>query len=132
MRRWTAPHCAFAKLGPRRGDFRANAPNIPCFGGLTVESGAYLAVRDPSRVGCGVGLLCIAYSRNWALDAAISVPTRRIFPVLERSPSKAAHTWRVETQAEWGAALDCFALRIREIGPSTRRYHDDATKIPLF
>jgi hypothetical protein len=67
MRRWTAPHCVFAKLGPRRGDFRANTPNIPCFGGLTVGSGAYLSRRDPSRVGRGVGLPRIVYSQNLVL-----------------------------------------------------------------
>jgi hypothetical protein len=38
----------------------------------------------------------------------------------------------METGAEPDAALDCLALHIREIGPSTRRYHDDASKIPPF
>ena len=40
--------------------------------------------------------------------------------------------WCMGTKAEQGAATDCLALRIREIGPSTRRYHDDAPKISPF
>jgi len=28
--------------------------------------------------------------------------------------------------------MDSFTLRIRVIGPSTRRYHNDASKIPSF
>ena len=28
--------------------------------------------------------------------------------------------------------MDCLTLRIRVIGPSTRRYHNDASKIPSF
>ena len=28
--------------------------------------------------------------------------------------------------------MDCIALSIREVGPSTRRSHDDASKIPCF
>jgi hypothetical protein len=58
--------------------------------------------------------------------------TRRIFPVLARSQSKVARIRRVGTQAERDATADCLALRIREIGPSTRRYHDGASKNPYF
>ena len=64
----------------------------------------------------------IAYSRNWALGAAIFVPTRRVLPGLARSPFIAASTWRVGTQAERDVAVDCLALRILEIGPSMRRF----------
>jgi len=132
MRRWTALHCVFAKLGPRRGDFRANAPNIPCFGALIVESGAYLAGRDPSRVGCGVGLLRIAYSRNWALDSAISRRRHEDSPLLTCSPWRVMCHWCVETGAEWDAAVDCPALRIREIGSSTRRFPCQRAEYSLF
>jgi hypothetical protein len=83
-------------------------------------------------VGCGGGLPRIAYSRNWALDAAFFVPAPRISSVWAHSPSKAARTWRVRTHAERGPAMDCLTLRIRVIGPSTRRYHNDALKIPSF
>ena len=38
----------------------------------------------------------------------------------------------METGAERDTALDCLALRIREIGPSARRDHGDASKIPSF
>jgi len=122
MWRWTASHCVFAKLGDRRGDFRASASNILWFGALTVHSGAYLARGDPSRAGCGGGLPRIAYSRNWALDAAIFVPARRISSVSAHSPSIAARIWRVGTHAERDVAVDSLALRIREIGPSARRF----------
>ena len=40
--------------------------------------------------------------------------------------------WCMETRAERGAAVDCLALRIREVGPSTQRYRDDDSKIPSF
>jgi hypothetical protein len=181
MRRWTALHRVFAKLGPRLGDFtttprilplltrsplrvmcvwcvetgaewgaaldclalriREIGPStrlyhgdskIPSFGALALESGVRLVRGDPSRAGCGDGLPRIAHSRNFPLDSAIFVPARRLFPVLTRSPSKAARVWRVETGADWDAAMDCLALRIREIGPSTWQYHDDASKIPSF
>jgi hypothetical protein len=131
-RRWAASHCLFAKLGPRRGCFRANTSSTPWLGALTVHSGEYLARGDPSRAGRGGGLPRIAYSRSWAVDAAIFVPAPRISSVLAHSPSKAALTWRVRTHAEWGPAMDSFTLRIRVIGPSTRRYHNDASKIPSF
>jgi hypothetical protein len=84
IRPWTASHCAFAKLGPRRGDFRANTSNTPWFGALTVHSGEYLARGDPSRAGRGGGLPRIAYSRNWAVDAAFFVPAR-IYPLFWRA-----------------------------------------------
>ena len=116
----------------RFGDFRADASYIPWFGALTVHSGAYLARGDPSRAGCGGGLPCIAHSRNWALSAAIFVPTRRIFPGLARSPSRAARIWRVGTQAERDVAVDCLALRIREVGPSTQRFLCQRLEYPLF
>ena len=38
--------------------------------------------------------------------------------------------WCVEIGAE--RVADCLALRIRGIGPSTRRYHDDASNILFF
>ena len=31
--------------------------------------------------------------------------------------------WCMETKAEWDAAADCLALRIREIWPSNRCFH---------
>jgi len=40
--------------------------------------------------------------------------------------------WCAETKTERDAAVDCIVLSIREIGPSTRRFHDDASKIPCF
>ena len=58
--------------------------------------------------------------------------TPRIIPLLTRSPWRVMCVWWVETGAEWDEAADCLALLIREIGPSTRRYHDDASKIPSF
>ena len=68
-------------------------------------------------MGCGGGLPRIAYSRNWACDSAIFVPTLRRFPALARSSSKAARIWRVGTQAEREVVVvvDCPALRIREL-----------------
>jgi hypothetical protein len=120
------------EIGPSARRFSCQRVEIPCFGALAVQSGAYLARGDPSRAGCGGGLPHSAYSRNWALGAAIFVPARRRFLVLTRSPSKAVRIWRVGTRAEQDTAVDCLALRIREIGPLTQRYHDAASKIPSF
>ena len=39
---------------------------------------------------------------------------------------------RVETQAEWDAAVGWLALRFPPNGPSKTRCHDDTTKIPCF
>ena len=45
---------------------------------LAVKSCVHLVLGDPSRGGCGLGLSCIAHSRNWALKPAITPqrPTR--------------------------------------------------------
>ena len=42
------------------------------------------------------------------------------------------YVWAVGTRAEVDATLDCLTLRICEIGPLTRRFHDDASKIPCL
>ena len=92
-----------------------------------------LVCGNRSRAGCGVGLPRIAYSRNWALDSAIS---RRRFEdspiIMTRSPWRVMCDWRVGTQAERDAAADCLELRIREIGPSTRRFPCQSAKYSLF
>jgi hypothetical protein len=58
--------------------------------------------------------------------------TPRRFPVLMRLSWRVMCVWCVDTGAAQDAAVDCLALRIREIGTSTRRYHDDASKTPSF
>jgi hypothetical protein len=120
------------EIGPSTRRYHDDASKLPYFDTLALESDVRLVRGDPSRAGCGGGLPRVVYSRKCALDAAIFAPARRILPVLERSPSKTVRSWRVGTQAERGAAVDCLALRIREIGPSTRQYHDDASKFPSF
>jgi hypothetical protein len=106
--------------------------HAPCFGALTVESGAYWRVETQARAGCGSGLPRIAYSRKCALDATILVPKRRISPVVARSPSKATRTWRVGTQAERDAAADCLALRFRAEAPSAWRFSVLHRRDPLL
>jgi hypothetical protein len=115
-RRRTASHCAFAKMRPRRGDFRASASNLPCFGALAVESGAYLTRGDSNERGMAADCLALRIRENAPSTWRFSTwrfSTRRILPVLARSQSKAARIWRVGTQAERGTAADCLALRIR-------------------
>ena len=63
---------------------------------------------------------------------AIFVPARRVLPGLARSPSIAARTWRVGTQVERDVAVDCLALRIRQIGPSTQRFSCQRLECPLI
>jgi hypothetical protein len=99
-------------VGPSTRRYHDDASKIPPFYTLAMKSYVRLARGDPSRVGCGGGLPRIAYSRNWALDTAISVPTRRTFPVLERSPSKAAHRWRLGRLCRSGAATAPTRLRL--------------------
>jgi hypothetical protein len=65
-------------MRPRRGEFRASASTIACFGALAVESGACFARGGPSRAGFGSGLPRIAYSRKYALDVAIFAPASTI------------------------------------------------------
>jgi len=43
-------------------------------------------------------------------------PAPRRFPLLTCSPSRVLCIWCLKTRAEGGAAADCRALRIREIG----------------
>ena len=43
-------------------------------------------------------------------------PAPRRFPLLTCSPSRVVCIWCLKTRAEGGAAADCRALRIREIG----------------
>jgi len=52
--------------------FHDDALITSCFDTFAVESDVCLARENPSRAGSGVGLPRIAYSRNWALDSAIS------------------------------------------------------------
>ena len=59
-------------------------------------------------------------------------PAPRRFPILTRSPSRMVCIWCLKTRTERDAAADCPALRIREIGPSNRRAHAGASKIPTF
>ena len=84
--------------------------------------------------------------RRWTDCLALRIretgtSTRRYHDGASKTPSFDTFTvksdvhmciWCVETGAERDAALDRLALRIREVGPSTRRYHDDASKIPSF
>jgi hypothetical protein len=82
MRRWTASHCTFAKLGPRLGDITTTPRRFP------------LLPRSPRIVTCDwcvetgaerdAALVCLAlrtfrdlhnivcWTRNWTLDSAIS------------------------------------------------------------
>ena len=100
IQQWTASHCAFAKLGTRRGDFRASASNILCFGALAVQKRRVLGGIGATGVGVCAG-------------------------------GSVSH-WRVRTQAERDVAVDCLALRIREIGPSTQRFPCQRLEYPLF
>jgi hypothetical protein len=123
------PHIAYSrKCALKVAIF--DASNIRCFGALIVESGSCSARGDPSRAGCGGGLPRIAYSRNRALDVPIFDASN--IRCLARSPPRAARIWRMGTQAERDAAVDCIALRIREIGPSARRFSCQRVEDSLF
>jgi hypothetical protein len=127
-RRGPASHCVFVKMRPRRGDFRRvergdfrRVEYSLFFGALTVESGAYSARGDSNRTGVAADCLELRIREN--APSTWRSSTLRMFPVLARSPSKAARSWRVGTQAERGTAADRLALRIREnAAPSTRRF----------
>ena len=68
--RWTASHCAFAKMRRRIVDLHAVASNIPYLDTLTVEREVRLVLGDLSRTGCGGGRPSIAYSQKMALEFA--------------------------------------------------------------
>ena len=72
MRRQTALHWAFAKLGPQTGKYTPVPSNIGEVAMLAVTVYARLMFANANSVGCGGRLHCIGHSQNRALDSAIS------------------------------------------------------------
>ena len=71
MRRSGALHqLRIRKIGPSNRQAHADAPKIPAFDTITVESGVRLVLGDAIRVGCGARLPRIAYSKSWARETA--------------------------------------------------------------
>ena len=117
MRRRTAPHCAFRKIGTSNGQLRVASPKIRALSNIAGKSSPHLVLGDTSRVGCALGLTRIAYSQSGVLESAISVihsGTSRFWTL----PSlHAAHHWCVATQAEPDTLSDRLALRSRKNTP---------------
>ena len=88
-----------------------------------------LVPGDLSSVGCALGLSCIAHSQ---------IAVRRCSPrSLQDTKNRLLRKDRIrqfrgcsKTLATSDPAVDCLVLRIRKMGPSNRRAHAGASKIP--
>ena len=65
---------AFAKRGPRIGDFHAAASKITCFFTFAVEIDMWLVLGDLSSVRCDIGLPRIAHTQKGTLEKASAPP----------------------------------------------------------
>ena len=52
---------------------------------------------------------------KWALGSAIFTQAPRRFPLLAHSPARAAHTWQLETQAEWDTTADSRGVDLQRL-----------------
>ena len=132
MRRRTASHCVFRRIGPSKTLCDESSSKIPFFYTLTVDIDVCLVRGDPSWVGCFGGLPRIVYFAELGPRKYDVKTTPQRSPVLTRSPSRLICVWCVETEAEWDAAVGWLALRFSPNGPSKTRSHDDSSKIPCF
>jgi len=125
MRPRTPPHCAFAKWGPRIGDYAPWPSNIGMVALSTVIVCALLMFVNVSSIGCGCRVAFIAHLAKFGPQTDELTPAPRRFPLLTCSPSRVVCIQCLETRAKRDAAADCPTLCIREIGPSSVRASSD-------
>ena len=77
MRRRTALHCAFRRIGPWNWRMRVAGPNTPALSTVAGQVYPSLVLGDLSRVGYGARLPRIAYTQNRALKPASTLPGQK-------------------------------------------------------